>query len=65
MPPTKECCYSFVYNTHTNLYGILTESFMRRVDLKEFDQLETALAYLQSISNTDIVNDPDALPHHD
>jgi len=64
-PPTKECCYSFVYNTHTNLYGILTESFMRRVDLKEFDQLETALAYLQSISNTDIVNDPDALPHHD
>jgi|GEM_PF-1379672 len=63
--PTKECCYSFVYNTHTNLYGILTESFMRRVDLKEFDQLETALAYLQSISNTDIVNEPDALPHHD
>ncbi|WP_288429346.1 hypothetical protein [uncultured Pantoea sp.] len=63
--PTKECCYSFIYNTHTNLYGILTESFMRRVDLKEFDQLEAALAYLQSISNTDIVNEPDALPHHD
>lgn len=63
--PTKECSYSFIYNTHTNFYGILTESYMSRVDLKEFDQLETALAYLQSISNTDIVNEPDALPHHD
>ncbi|MGG6108187.1 hypothetical protein [Pantoea sp. Fr+CA_20] len=63
--PTKECSYSFIYNTHKNFYGILTESYMRRVSLKEFDQLETALAYLQSISNTDIVNEPDALPYHD
>jgi len=63
--PTKDCSYSFIYNTHTNLYGILTESYMRRVDLKEFDRIEAALAYLQSISNTDIVNEPDALPHHD
>ncbi|WP_246871669.1 hypothetical protein [Pantoea ananatis] len=63
--PTKECSYSFIYNTHTNLYGILTESYMSRVDLKEFDQIETALAYLQSISNTDIVSEPDALPYND
>lgn len=63
--PTKECSYSFIYNTPKNFYGILTESYMRRVDLKKFDRLETALAYLQSISNTDIVSEPDALPYHD
>ncbi|MGG6107191.1 hypothetical protein [Pantoea allii] len=63
--PENDCCYSFIYNTHTNLYGISTERYMSRVDLKEFDQLEAALSYLQSISNTDIVSEPDALPHHD
>ncbi len=63
--PADECCHSFIFNTETNLYGIATDRFMSRKEIKEFDQLEAALAYLQCISNTDIVSEPDALPHHD
>ncbi|UYK96254.1 hypothetical protein [Pantoea stewartii] len=60
-----ECCHSFVFNTKTKLYGIATDHFMSRKEIKEFSRLDAALSYLQSISDTDIVSEPDALPHHD
>ncbi|QAB32005.1 hypothetical protein [Pantoea ananatis] len=63
--PVNECCYSFVFNTETKLYGIATDSFMSRKEIREFSRLDAALACLQSISDTDIVSEPDALTHQE
>ena len=60
--PTDNCCYDFVFNTATGQYGITTDSFMCRSSIIEFSTAEEALRYLQSISETDIVPEPESLP---
>ena len=60
--PTDNCCHNFVFNTGTGKYGITTDSYMSRSNITEFSTAEEALRYLQSISDTDIVPEPESLP---
>lgn len=60
--PAEDCSRSFVFNARTGKYGIATDRYMHRMETQEFTSLEAALHHLQSISDTDIVAEPDALP---
>lgn len=60
--PTDNCCHNFVFNAGTGKYGITTDSYMSRRSITEYSTAEEALRYLQSISDTDIVPEPESLP---
>lgn len=60
--PTDDCCFNFVFNTVTRKYAVTTDSYMCRRSIIEHSTLEQALRYLQSISDTDIVSEPENLP---
>lgn len=60
--PNDNCCHNFVFNTQTGKYGITTDSYMIRRSITEYSTAEEALRYLQSISDTDIVPEPESLP---
>ena len=60
--PNDNCCHNFVFNTGMGKYGITTDSYMSRSNITEFSTAEEALRYLQSISDTDIVPEPESLP---